>query len=121
MSPIRVTDVRCGRRPGPAVSRRRCWTPAGPVLQAGRIQMLDAGPAVRRFTETDYCYGTGTLTMRVDRIDWARPVPLDGDVWVEVMGVVIDRAGRAGARRQVLVRAATIGPPPVRKRPRLRP
>ncbi|GAB1643653.1 hypothetical protein KRMM14A1259_40760 [Krasilnikovia sp. MM14-A1259] len=73
------------------------------------------------FAETDYCYGQGPLTLKVDRVEWAKPVPHDGDTWLEVEGVVIDPAGREGARRQVLVRALRLPAPPARKRPRLRP
>ena len=68
--------------------------------------------AVHEFAEADYCYGVGTLTLRVDRIDWDRPVPYEGDTWLEVEGIVVDRTGREGARRQVLVsaRAAAAAP-----------
>jgi hypothetical protein len=75
---------------------------------------------VQRFAETDYCYGIGTLTMKVDRIDWDRPVPYEGDTWLEVRGTVIDRTGHEGARRTVLVRASLLPQRPPRKRPRLR-
>nr|BFE67165.1 hypothetical protein GCM10020092_004660 [Actinoplanes digitatis] len=57
------------------------------------------------FAEADYCYGIGPLTLRVDRIEWAKPIPYEGDTWLEVEGIVIDPAGRERARRQVLVRA----------------
>jgi hypothetical protein len=90
-------------------------------MRFGRIQLgVPRGP-LHRFAETDYCYGVGPLTMRVDRIDWDRPVPLEGDTWLEVEGTVIDQAGRDGARRQVLVRARELPVRPPRKRPRLRP
>jgi hypothetical protein len=76
---------------------------------------------VHEFAETDYCYGIGPLTLKVDRVEWGRPVPYEGDTWLEVEGLVIDAAGREGARRQVLVRAQRLSAPPPRKRPRLRP
>ena len=73
------------------------------------------------FAECDYCYGIGPLALKVDRVEWHKPVPYEGDTWLEVEGVVIDQAGREGARRQVLVRASGLPEPPTRKRPRLRP
>jgi hypothetical protein len=76
---------------------------------------------VQAFDEADYCYGLGTLTMKLDRIDWDRPVPYEGDLWLEVEGVVIDRSGHPGARRQVLVRARRLPLRRPRRRPRLRP
>jgi hypothetical protein len=76
---------------------------------------------VHVFAEHDYCYGIGPLALRVDRVEWTKPVPYEGDTWLEVEGVVIDQLGREGARRQVLVRAARLSAPPPRKRPRLRP
>jgi len=77
---------------------------------------------VREFAETDYCYGVGPLTLLVRRVEWARPVPHEGDIWLEVEGLVLHRDGRVGALRQVLVRARRLPvPPPARKRPRLRP
>jgi hypothetical protein len=79
------------------------------------------GRTVQEFAEPDYCYGIGPLTLQVDRVEWGHPVPHEGDTWLEVEGIVIDPAGREGARRQVLVRARRLPEPPPRKRPRLRP
>jgi hypothetical protein len=76
---------------------------------------------VQVFAESDYCYGIGPLALRVNRVEWTKPVPYEGDTWLEVEGVVIDQAGREGPRRQVLVRADRLPAPPPRKRPRLRP
>jgi hypothetical protein len=76
---------------------------------------------VRSFAESDYCYGVGTLTMKLHRIEWDRPVPYEGDTWLVVEGVVIDRSGHEGARRQVLVRARRLPLRRPRRRPRLRP
>jgi len=33
---------------------------------------------VSHFAESDYCFGTGALAIRVDRVDWNRPVQRDG-------------------------------------------
>ena len=117
MSPIRKTEtVRCRRR-----VHERVWTSPVPVIRDGRIQTGAARWALFEFGEADYCYGVGTLTMRVERIDWDRPVPYESDTWLEVSGTVIDREGREGARRTVLVRASLLPQRPPRKRPRLRP
>ncbi len=117
MSPIRTTEaVRCGLR-----AHRRVWAPAAPVLRRGRIQAAVPRWRVQAFAETDYCYGSGTLTMQVHRIEWDKPVPYEGDTWLEVEGVVIDRSGHLGARRQVLVRAGRLPLRQPRRRPRLRP
>ena len=90
-------------------------------MRAGRLQPRLHSQLVHEFAETDYCYGVGPLTIKLDRIDWERPVPYEGDTWLEVDGIVIDATGREGARRQVLVRAHRLPPRPARKRPRLRP
>ena len=90
-------------------------------MRSGRLQPQMHRRLVQEFAESDYCYGIGALTIKLDRIDWDRPVPFEGDTWLEVEGIVIDGAGREGARRQVLVRARRLPPRPVRKRPRLRP
>ena len=114
---MRATEaIHCCRR-----GHRRLWAPASPVLRRGRIQYGVPRSLVHQFAEADYCYGTGTLMMQVDRIDWDRPVPYEGDAWLEVEGVVIDRTGRPGPRRQVLVRAQRLPLRQPRRRPRLRP
>jgi hypothetical protein len=113
---MRATEtVRCGGRAQP-----RVWSPDPPVLRRGRIQAAVPRWLVHAFAETDYCYGQGTLTMKVDRIDWDRPVPYEGDTWLEVEGVIIDRDGHPGARRQVLVRAGRLPLRRPRRRTRLR-
>ena len=124
MSPTRLSEyVRCGRCRGARTARgRSAWSLATPVIRGGRLQAGDPGSPVREFAEADYCYGVGPLTMRVHRVGWDRPIPLEGDTWLEVEGTVIDRTGQEGVRRQVLVRARRLPePPPPRKRPRLRP
>jgi hypothetical protein len=94
---------------------------AAPIIRSGRIQLGVPGWPIHEFDETDYCYGIGTLTLKVNRVGWERPVPFEGDTWLEVEGTVIDPLGREGARRQVLVRARRLPAPPQRPRPRLRP
>ena len=117
MSPIRKTEaVRCR-----GVVTPRVWACADPILRDGRLQPGVPRWVVHEFAEADYCYGVGTLTMRLDRIDWDRPVPHEGDTWLEVEGVVIDCRGQARARRQVLVRAQRLPLRQPRRRPRLRP
>jgi hypothetical protein len=76
---------------------------------------------VHVFAERDYCYGIGPLALKVHRVQWHKPVPHEGDTWLEVEGVVVDPSGQEGPRRQVLVRAGRLPAPPSRKRPRLRP
>jgi hypothetical protein len=117
VSPIRTTEsVRCGRRAQP-----RVWAPAAPVLRRGRLQVGVPRWLVHSFAETDYCYGIGTLTMKLHRIEWDRPVRYEGDTWLEVEGVIIHRTGHEGPRRQVLVRAGRLPLRKPRRRPRLRP
>lgn len=120
---MRVSEaVRCGRQAyAGARPAGRSRVPVTPVIRGGRLQLSVPRGPLHRFAEADYCYGIGPLTLRIDRIDWDRPVPFEGDTWLEVEGVVVDRAGHEGARRQVLVRARRLPVRPPRKRPRLRP
>ena len=92
-----------------------------PAIRDGRLQAALPHHPVQEFAEQDYCYGVGPLTIRLQRIGWDRPVPFEGDIWLEVDGVVIDDAGREGPRRQVLVRAGRLPLRPPRRRPRRRP
>jgi hypothetical protein len=62
------------------------------------------GRPVSHFAESDYCFGTGSLTIRVDRVDWNRPVERDGENWYEVEGVEMTPDGREIGRRAALVR-----------------
>jgi hypothetical protein len=90
-------------------------------MRAGRLQVSVAGLPVQVFDETDYCYGIGPLALRLHRIGWERPVPLEGDTWLEVEGRIIDHGtGRPGKSREVLVRACKLPEQPARLRPRLR-
>jgi hypothetical protein len=121
--PTRVTEhVHCARRRRAAAAPGgRAWSLAAPIIRRGRLQLAVPRWPVHVFAEADYCYGIGPLTLRVDRVEWAKPIPYEGDTWLEVEGTVIDHAGRERARRQVLVRAGRLPHPPSRKRPRLRP
>ena len=123
MIPTRVTEhVHCARRRrAGAAPGRKAWSPAAPVIRSGRLQPAVPRWPVHVFAEADYCYGVGPLMLRVDRVEWTKPIPYEGDTWLEVEGMVIDHAGRERARRQVLVRAGRLPHPPSRKRPRLRP
>jgi hypothetical protein len=57
------------------------------------------------FAELDYCYGAGSLWMRVERIEWTRPVEYNGETWYEVDGIEVTSDGREIGRRQALVRS----------------
>jgi hypothetical protein len=73
-----------------------------------RSEVMDAnrGPnrPVSHFAETDYCYGTGSLDLRVERVDWNSPIQRDGENWYEVEGVEFTPDGREIGRRQALIR-----------------
>jgi hypothetical protein len=94
--------------------------PSALILRGGRLQPRVPRASAHEFAEADYRHGTGTLRLRLVRVDWAHAVAHDGEHWVEAEGVVIDSAGREGDRRQVLIRAERLPAPPARKRPRLR-
>jgi hypothetical protein len=89
-----------------------------PVIRDGRLQPGAPRHPWHRFSEDDYRYGVGPLTIMVERIDWTHPVPYEGDTWLEVEGTVIEPAGQRGPRRQVLVRARELPQRPARRRPR---
>lgn len=72
---------------------------------------------VSHFAESDYCYGKGSLAMRVERIDWAKPIEYDGDTWYEVDGIELTTDGREIGRRQALVRASRLSTLPRNRRP----
>ena len=69
------------------------------------------GP-VSHFAESDYRYGSGSLAMRVDRVDWTRPVQVDGETWYEIDGIEVTSDGREVGRRQALVRGRRLTAPP---------
>jgi len=117
MSPTRVTElVRCHRR------QRLARPPQSRAPHVRGDRLRQSGPAwpVYEFAESDYCYGIGPIRLRLQRVNWAQPIPHEGDMWFGVRGVVIDRLGREGAVREMLVRASCVPVPPACKRPRLR-
>ena len=75
---------------------------------------------MHEFAESDYCYGVGPIRLRLVRVDWAKPIPHEDDTWLGVRAVVVDRAGREVAVREMLIRAGRVPVPPAGKRPRLR-
>lgn len=77
------------------------------------------GPAapVSLFPESDYRFGAGPLRMRVERVDWNRPVHYDNDSWYEVDGVEVTSDGREIGRRQALVRGRNLTALPRNSRP----
>ena len=58
-----------------------------------------------QFDENDYCFGSGPLWLRVERVHWESPVEYHGDLWYEVDGVEVSSLGRHIRRRRVLIRA----------------
>jgi hypothetical protein len=68
-------------------------------------------PATVTFRESDYPYGAGPLTMRLERIDRSRPIRLDGEDWYLVAGVEIGWNGADLDRREVLVCATRLPAP----------
>ena len=74
----------------------------------------DRGPdrAASRFDQSDYCFGAGPLWLRVEHIDWGKPVSYDNDTWYEVYGVEVSSTGQEVGRRQALVRATRLATTP---------
>jgi len=64
--------------------------------------------SVHEFAEGDYCYGIGTLILRVVRVRRDRPVRLHGDLWYLVDGVQVSSTGADLGHREVLIRAARV-------------
>ena len=71
---------------------------------------------VTEFAESDYCYGTGPLLMRVEHVDWTRPVLYDNENFYQVDGVEMASDGREIGRRQALVRGRRLAPSRTRRR-----
>ena len=63
--------------------------------------------------EQDYCYGLGTLTLRLEQLG-ADPRSLSKLEWVRVVGREIHPDGTAGAERDIMARVAAL---PRAKRP----
>jgi hypothetical protein len=61
-------------------------------------QVIDIG-------EDDYCYGVGTLTLRVTHV-YPRPYP--AAEWIRVLGIEIRYDGTEGEHRDVQVRASAL-------------
>jgi hypothetical protein len=72
--------------------------------------MSKVGP-VSQFAEPDYLYGVGSLTMRVESIDWSSPTRYDGENWYWVKGIEMTTDGREIGPRQALVRGRRLVPP----------
>jgi hypothetical protein len=68
------------------------------------------GSACRVLTlaESDYQYGVGPLTLRVEQIDRSCPMPSEGEDWFPVEGVQTGASGRYLGRRQVVVRGSRL-------------
>ena len=58
--------------------------------------------------ERDYRYGTGELRMRVEFVDRAGAIELDGEPWIQIRGVRLRRDGTEMGPLQLLVRAARL-------------
>jgi hypothetical protein len=65
---------------------------------------------VGRFAEADYCYGSGSLILRIERVDWSNPQKRDGEIWYQVYGMEMTEDGREVGRRQALVRGRRLPP-----------
>jgi hypothetical protein len=59
---------------------------------------------VIRLSESDYCFGQGPLTIRLDHVDVAHPVHYAGDTWYRVEGVQFTGTGVEVGKRELLVR-----------------
>jgi hypothetical protein len=78
-----------------------------PDIARGRLMESEHGSPrapVTEFAESDYCYGAGPLLMRVEHVDWSRPVLYDNENFYQVDGMEIAADGREIGRRQALVR-----------------
>ncbi|WP_159079277.1 MULTISPECIES: hypothetical protein [unclassified Plantactinospora] len=75
--------------------------------RAERSRPVPAAGDVLQFAESDYCYGTGPLVLRVTRVgaDLGRYPRLE---WLSLRGVELRGDGSAGPERQVLVRTSAL-------------
>jgi len=64
----------------------------------------DANGRVVTLSESDYQYGIGPLTLRLEQVDRAHPMPYDGEDWFPVQGVQMTTNGEDLRRRWVVVR-----------------
>lgn len=60
--------------------------------------------------EDDYCWGSGPLRIRVEKVD-PEPVQYHGDVFYQVEGVQLSTTGAEIGRRQALVRGRQLQRP----------
>jgi hypothetical protein len=87
-----------------------------PVRLAWRCSADDTGRVsttagkVIRLSESDYCFGQGPLTIRLDHVDRANPVRYAGDTWYRVEGVQMTANGIEIGRCEVLVRTRRLSP-----------
>jgi hypothetical protein len=56
------------------------------------------------FAESDYLYGVGPLTLRIERVDHAHLVTYNRDLWLQVDGVHFDYRGVEIGNRSALIR-----------------
>ncbi|MEV6341855.1 hypothetical protein [Actinoplanes sp. NPDC051851] len=122
MSPTRASElVSCyGLRPATHPHARSRWSTAAPRIRDSVLRPSGPRWPVHEFAESDYCYGIGPIRMRLVRVDWHQPIPHEGDVWLGVRGIVIDRFGGEGPVRELLIRAGRVPVPPACRRPRMR-
>ncbi|MET0522475.1 MAG: hypothetical protein ABW156_10970, partial [Jiangellaceae bacterium] len=85
--------------------------PTALIFRGGRLLPRRPRWSVHEFAEGDYRWGKGTLRLRLVHVEWSTVVTFENDTWLETEGVVIDPAGREGARRQYLIRAERIPAP----------
>jgi hypothetical protein len=69
-----------------------------------------------QFAQEDYCFGSGPLWLRVERVHWDTPVEYDNDRWYEVDGVELTSTGQDIGRRRVLIRAQRLPRLPTNRR-----
>jgi hypothetical protein len=60
--------------------------------------------------EEDYCYGSGPIRIRVEKIDRV-PVDYHGEAFYRVEGVQLNATGAEVARREILVRGRRLQRP----------
>jgi hypothetical protein len=73
-----------------------------------RILRVDPSATIATFGESDYRYGVGRLTLRIEYVDRRRPIAIDGELWCLVRGVQIGYDGAERGPREVLVRLARL-------------
>ncbi|WP_328475163.1 hypothetical protein OHA21_17785 [Actinoplanes sp. NBC_00393] len=69
-----------------------------------------------QFDEDDYCFGSGPLRLRVERVHWDSPVEYRGDLWYEVDGMEVSSLGHQVGRRRVMIRARCLTSLPSNRR-----